>query len=293
MRRQNLKWVSFLLFSALFWSIFPLVANASAIIDISKILKVKLKYNEEEVELVKVDFRSLPSNKSQVIYTKEIWWGGSDSTEYYFVNSVPETDKSDKTSWYRVLFKFGDEENYWNLKQVNKLSSFNYSYGFVSAKDVEKLRIDGADKMDIEWIIQGRPLRFNVGDDITKLKKFNRLHWQEVGGKIDKEWRRTKTTTALTLRKNPSEDSEEFILPKGASIVDPLPWSAYAGGESTPEPLGHYADIEEHDWLAIVDGRSLEVIGWTKIDILYNRDNNSAYIAPTVEEIENSHLWNL
>jgi hypothetical protein len=166
------------------------------------------------------------------------------------VDPTPLKDSSDGTSWYKISFE--------NFQQIQY--RYNMPYLYVNTKYVKKVPFLKRDKEFIAYFIQGRPPLFNVGDDFLKLKEI-------TGGTDSGTYRRTKTKKPLNLHLEPKKESQTFILPAGSLIVDLTHVSLYAGVDAWDHPqLGHYEDMKDRFWYAIIEGESLKVVGWLDQD---------------------------
>jgi hypothetical protein len=205
-----------------------------------------------------VNLRATPSMKGKVVARATT--NGYDTEGIYGIfiaEASPIVDNSDKSKWYKILFI----NYYWGgLRQAQKSSNFNFSDLYVNAKFVTTDPLSVFDRDELEWLKQGRPVRFNVGDGIEKLKKDAAIKNSGSAG----TYRITPTTSPLTLYKQPQLDAQTFVLPSGSRIVDPDDWGSYASGSVfKPTPLGYYINMEDEHWIAIVDGNNQQVIGWT------------------------------
>jgi hypothetical protein len=64
------------------------------------------------------------------------------------------------------------------------------------------------------------------------------------------------------LSKEPYDNAETFILPQGTKIVNPYGLSWHGGSVAKRMPLGLHIDMEDMEWLPIIDRKTLKVLGW-------------------------------
>jgi hypothetical protein len=261
--RQNLKWVSFLLAFAFFWGISPLVAGASVKIDASDLLKIILdeavkdnnkaenipipakdstneNSTDDLVELYQkgsssvIMIHSAPSAKSKVLFKWEFQGN-------IYAETTPLVDKNDNSKWYKIIL-VGHYADF--LRQIHKLAEFNYSYGYVNAKDVEINSNNDFVNKEMANIRAGRPPLKKVGGDF----------------RTEAEGRSIRTLKVpVTLLEEPKDGAEKIKIPAGLKYV------SYAPDTEDMFPV-YYNDIDEVDWALIVRADTYKVLGWMRAD---------------------------
>jgi hypothetical protein len=259
-RCQNLKWVSFLLVFSLFLGTSPLVARASTKV----IPPIATKIIKVEVTGDKVNLRAAPNTSGKILNQSNI--SDLEGATFLLVDATPILNNSDKSRWYKILFippfgpMYSNEGTRWNITQVNKLSKYDFSYAYISAKFVKEAPLDTWEKEDIAWFKQGRPPRLKIGDGLPLLKKY-----------YPNLYKLTTTKTQMRLSKQPRHNAETFVLPKGTRLVDPYGFE-WIGTDSPNQLLGYHVDLEEKQWIALVDGKNYQVIGWREFNPSFEED---------------------
>jgi hypothetical protein len=127
-----------------------------------------------------------------------------------------------------------------SIRQVHKLSSFNYSYGYVDANLITPEPLSDYEREYFEWIRDGKPPKEKVGDLFEAMRNTSGI-----------------TKAPATLLKEPKIGAEEIKIPEGTK---------FAGEQYGTEDIFpiYYTDINEDDWALIVDPDTRKILGWIK-----------------------------
>ena len=185
---------------------------------------------------------SEPDSKGKVLS-----FGLSDASEF-FADSKPIVNKKDKTKWYKVVYFWGYGDSM--LRQVNKLAEFNNDFFYVRVDDVKTSPIEDYVMKGIEWLREGRPPRFKVGDVL----EFD--EWSTADKRII-----ITLKSAATLLAEPNEGAQEIEVQEGLRLLGPV----YATEDAYPNV---HANMEEENWALMVDAISYKVLGWIKFEQL-------------------------
>jgi len=176
-----------------------------------------------------VNLRSEPSTKGKVYCQVNF-------NTAFLADPVPIRDRSDNSEWYKILFTFSELDN--RIIQTHKLSVYNFSYPYISARFAKKEPLNEFDENQLDYLRRGKPLNIHVGDDLSV---------------YDLSIESETLKAPLTLRKEPKADSDSIVVPAGTIVLICI-------GE-----LGVYADMDENYWLYIMD-KDQKLIGWRRAD---------------------------
>jgi hypothetical protein len=176
---------------------------------------------------------SKPDSKGKILCE----WHSLDDV---YGDSTPILNKSDNSKWYKILFEAGMFDI--SIRQVHKLSWYNYSYGYVDAKLITPEPLSDSERKYFEWIRNGKPPAEKVGDVFEAMR-------DTIG----------VTKVPVTLLKEPKIGAEEIKIPEGTRFVGPR----YGTADSFPT---YYSDMDEEDWSLIVDADTGKILGWIKVD---------------------------
>ena len=171
----------------------------------------------------------------------------SDYSEFY-ADAKPIVNKKDKSRWYKVVYYWGYGDSM--LRQVNKLAEFNNDFFYVRADDIKTSPVDNHVLRGIEWLREGRPPRFKVGDVL----EFD-------------EWSDTEKRIIIILKASaillvePKDGAQEIEVPEGLRLLGPI----YATEDSYPNI---HANMEEENWALMVDAITCKVLGWIQLEKL-------------------------
>jgi len=197
-----------------------LAAQAAPKKDAQNIIKIVVTGNA-------ADIRSAPSSKGKVYGQAETGWE-------YLVDSATIQDKSDKSTWYKILFSIDEFDG--RISQLHKSSTYDFSYPYIGAKFVKKAPLTDENRSQLDYWKQGRPVAAKIGDDFSEIME-------------------GATPFVLTepavLRKDPKLNAEEITLPAETVIL--------LNDETEPDI---YYDMDEMPWLYVV-GENGELLGWT------------------------------
>jgi hypothetical protein len=226
----------------------PQPGPSGTVTDISKLIKVEVTGEDSNED---TNLYDKPSKKGKVI--AQGYQYGIMGAAYYIVEPSPLKNDQEGSTWYKILFLAGSE---YDTSDFHHAIIHNVPCLYVNTKAVKKIPLLKEDQDNLEWFKQGQPPRFNVGDSFPKLKKL-------VGQDEIYRYRRAKTKIPLILHEEPKQESATFQLPANSSVVDLNDTRMYEpkGGWSGPW-LGEYYDMNEHLWFAVIDGKSLKMIGW-------------------------------
>jgi hypothetical protein len=170
-----------------------------------------------------------------------------DGSDYY-ADPAPVINKKDNSRWYKVIYflDYGGSI----LKQVNKLEYFNKNFVYVRADDVTTSPAESYIQRHIDWLRDGRPPRFKVGD------VFEYDEWRTPDKSITIE-----LTAPASLLTEPKEGSQEIEVPKGFKCLGPV----FETEDSFPNI---HANMEEEEWALIVEVKTGKVLGWMKSEQL-------------------------
>jgi hypothetical protein len=259
--------------------------QSSGKFDINKLMKVAVP---EDTPL-----RVAPSAKSNAVMASDYGSGTNKMLicSHLFVDPTPIPGQGENSKWYKILFYTSPWEP--GFVQLNKSSNTGYAYLYVETNKVSQSQIDEFERKEIEYFKQGRPQRIAVGDSLATVKKVERDFF---GGGWDRGGFRIATTTAPNiLHRAPKNGEATFTLPKGTKIIDPIPSGRY--GTDSYDLLGRYIDMNEDHWLAVIDGNTQKVVGWSYTSNEKRGDNFfDKFVHPTDQEIQDlydgkSQLW--
>ena len=267
-----------------FFTLFVILLFACAFSNASDAASNSVKASDLiKVEVIKdsAPLRDQPSSKAKIISQGYLDETGND-TETFFVE--PQPISGEGGSWYRVLFSYSRQvkyELYYKNYPFDAYYRFDgLPYVYVNTKDVRKVLSSSRDKEFLLYFDQGRPPRYKVGDDLEKLKKLT----NETG-----RYRSAKTKKPIKLYREPDQNSKTFMLPAGTFIIDLTILGIYEGVCGwTDEELGHYYDMQDHLWNAIINANSSKVIGWLNSDdhdfIINSTDDNKVFLPPPSDD---------
>jgi hypothetical protein len=206
--------------------------------------------------------RSEPSANGKPLFE----WESGDESEL-FVDSTPVSDKSNNSKWYKILFEH--EYADFTLRQVHKLSKYNYSYGYVNANFVNTESLSDYDdkeendwlrwyREEIAWTLNGRPPEETVGNILAAFEQSDLRYKYIYTFKI-----------SVTLLKKPENGSEEIKIPAGVRYI------GEQEGTEDKFPVC-YADMNEVNWVLIIDADTRKALGWMNADEWINNDHSSS-----------------
>ncbi|MCL2010870.1 MAG: hypothetical protein FWG71_10075, partial [Synergistaceae bacterium] len=173
-----------------------------------------------------VNIRSAPSSRGKAL-------AQAAEGDTFLVDPVPIRDGSDNSEWYKILFSTSIMDD--TIYQAHKLSQYDFSYPYISARFVRKEPLTDYQQRQLDYLAQGRPVRLKVGDDMSE-------YWDYTAP--------YELKTPATLRRDPKTDSEQITLPVGTVIIfnDATEWD-------------FYHDMEETPWIWVM-GENKTILGW-------------------------------
>ena len=156
----------------------------------------------------------------------------------FFVDSVPIKD-SDGSEWYKILFDvdaFGDR-----IYQTDKMSGFEYSNPYISARFVKNEPLTEFDEYALEYFAQGRPVYYQIGQD------FSEYGWFSEGY----SWAR-EVKTPISLYLEPKAGARTLEVPAGTVVL----FDTDHEGR-----IRHHYDMNDEVWYYVAD-ESKKLIGF-------------------------------
>jgi hypothetical protein len=127
-----------------------------------------LKYadieTDQEPYFDSVPVYAAPSDKGKLISELSTY-----ETPGFLVDPNPIVGKTDKSTWYKVIFVCDDFGN--SLQQVQKSEQFNFSYPYVNAKFLKLQPAPDFIKEHIVAFQQKRPVKTKVGHTVAPVVK--------------------------------------------------------------------------------------------------------------------------
>lgn len=182
-----------------------------------------------------VNIRSAPSSKSKV-YDK------AGMGDIFLVEPTLIQDKSDKSTWYKIVFDLrGMDEDF---QQPQLSAVYDFSYPYISSNFVKKMPLTDYDKEELEWFRLGRPAKHKVGDDMSQYLK-------------DFAVQTFIFTAPIPLRNAPISNTTTTTLPVGTAIVFP---------NETDFVPGLHRDMNDVSWIPLIAAKDHKILGWIRWD---------------------------
>jgi hypothetical protein len=150
--------------------------------------------------------------------------------ESFIVEATPVKDTTDNSEWYKTILSFSEYDG----------TIIQHFPAYINTKNTQEKIMDDSTKKDVQWVLNGRPPHYKIGDEIYKSMQ----GWTAVSLKMQ-----------LTVFSEPKMVAKKISLPKNTKVLV---------ADSNRGGVVWHRDMDNVEWEPIV-GVNRKIIGWVYV----------------------------